>query len=61
MLISICSAGVKRMRPGSFQWCPEQGAMGTNWNTGRKEGDGALEQTAQRLWSLLLWRYSEPP
>lgn len=68
MLISICSAGFKRMRPGSFQWCPEQGAMGTNWNTGRKEekllyceGDRALEQTAQRLWSLLLWRYSEPP
>jgi len=25
------------------------------------EGDGALEQAAQRgLWSLLLWRYSRP-
>ena len=47
------------MRPGSFQWCPatEQGATGTNWNTGSSiwtqgnpyfEGDRALEQVAQR-------------
>ena len=31
-LISILGAGVKRMGPDSFQWCPVtgQGAMGTN-------------------------------
>ena len=37
-LENIYRAGVpgpKWMGPGSFQWClvPEQGAMGTNWNT----------------------------
>lgn len=36
MLINSKSAGVKWMGPGSFQWCAatEEGAMGTNWNTG---------------------------
>ena len=61
------------MRPGSFQQCTvrEQGSMGTNWNTGssiqtwgrtsllwgwQSTGTGCPE----RLWSLLLWRYSRP-
>jgi len=37
--------GVECMWPGSFQWCPvtEQGATGTNWNTGREyEYEGKL-------------------
>ncbi len=48
--------------PGSFQWCPatEQGATGTNWNTGSSiwtqgnpyfEGDRALEQLV-REWRV---------
>ena len=32
ILTNICTVGVRRMGPGSFQWCPAtgQGAMGTN-------------------------------
>ena len=56
-----------------FQWCPAtgQGAMGTDWSSGSSvwtwgrtsslwgwwsPGTGCPE----RLWSLLLWRYSRP-
>jgi len=39
------------MGPGSFQWrtAKEEGATGTNWNTGRG--------LPERLWRLLLWRH----
>jgi len=64
---------ISRVGPGFFQWCPVtgQGAMGTNWGTGssiwtwgrtsslwgwRSPGTGCPE----RLWCLLLWRYSRP-
>jgi len=64
--------GVKRMTPGSFQWCPVAGqeAICKNRNTGnsiwtwgkisllwgwQSNGTGCPE----RLWSLLLWRYSK--
>ena len=73
MLINIWRVGVRRMGPNSFQWCPAtgQGAMGTNWSIGssvwtwgrtsslwgwRSTGTGSRG----RLWSLLLWRCSNP-
>ena len=73
MLVNIWRVGVKRMGPDSFQWCPatRQGATGTNWSIGSSTwtwgrtsflwgwwspGTGCPE----RLWSLLLWRYSRP-
>ena len=36
ILMNICSMEVKRMRPGSLQWCPatQQGAMGANRHMG---------------------------
>ena len=52
------------MGQGSLQWCleTEQGAMGTNQNTGNSiyhnknllycEGDRALEQVAQRSYGV---------
>ena len=73
MLINILRMGVKRMAPGSFQWCPVtgQGAMGTNWS--RASSRWTWRRTSSlwgwlsigtgcpgRLWSLLLWRYSRP-
>ena len=51
MLINICRVGVRRMGPDSFQWYPVtgQGATGTREEELLpSEGDGDLEQAAQR-------------
>lgn len=68
VLINTKSAGIKWMGPGSFQWCAvtEEGAMGTNWNTGSSiqtwgitscpEDDRALEQAAEREFLLELFK-----
>ena len=74
MLINLFRVGVKRMGPDSFQWCPAtgQGAMGTNWSRGSSswrqgrtsslwEGWSPGPGCPEGLWSLLLWRYSNPP
>ena len=73
MLINILRVGVRRMEPNSFQWCPAtaQGATGTNWRTGSSiwtwERNSLLwgwqsteRDCLERLWNLLLWRYSKP-
>jgi len=59
-----------KLRQRIFQWCPATGqgaqteAQEVPSEHGEEllhsEGDGALEEAAQRLWILLLWRYSEP-
>jgi len=62
------------MEPSSFQWCLArgQGAMGTNgsrgssvWTWGRTSSLWGWRSAGTgcpgRLWSLLLWRYSDPP
>ena len=67
-----CLQILKRMGPGSFQWCEatEQGALGSRWNTGSTilawGGTSLLwgwQSTGagcpQSLWSPL-WRYSRP-
>ena len=71
MLINISRVGVRRMGPDFFQWCLVTGQGATNWSIGsssctwgrisllrgwRSTGTGCPE----RLWSLLLWRYSKP-
>ena len=57
------------MGPNSFQCCPAtgQGAMGTNWSSWRWGRTSSLwgwrspgPGCPEGLWSLLLWRYSNP-
>ena len=71
MPVNIWRVGVRKMGPDSFQWCPAtgQGATGTNWSTGssvwtwgRTSSLWGWRSTGcpERLWSLLLWRYSKP-
>jgi len=65
--------GVRRMGPSSFQWCPAtgQGATGTNWSIGSSSWTWGRSSSfwgwwstgtgcPERLWILLLWRYSRP-
>ena len=68
MLMNILRVGVRRIGPDFFQWWPAtgQGAMGTNWSSiwtrGRTSSLWGWHSTGtgcpERLWSLLLWRYS---
>ena len=66
MLTNISRVSVRRMGPDSFQWCPVtgQGSMGTNWTWGRTSSLWGWRSPGPgcpgRLWSLLLWRYSNP-
>ena len=73
MPINIFRVSVRRMGPDSFQWCPATGqwATGTNWSIGNSSWTWGRTSSLwgwwstgtdcrERLWILLLWRYSRP-